>query len=86
MTKPVGYEEYYDDQAAAAVDPNAAADLGIAESALDAQSITIDGVTVTERSIKEKIEAERYLASKRASAAPFGMRLARVNPGSAVRE
>lgn len=58
----------------------------IEEAADDAKTIKVDGVEVTERSIQEKILAERHAKAQAAAKAPFGMRLARVNPGSAVRE
>jgi hypothetical protein len=51
------------------------------------QSTTVDGVSVTERSLREQIEADRYLAAKAAARSPaFGIGFRRVNPGSAVRE
>ncbi|QDV23439.1 hypothetical protein [Aureliella helgolandensis] len=88
MADEASYGEYYGDYSGETA-ANAESDLAgeIAANATDPQSITVDGVTVSNRNLKDQIEADRYLAAKRAAKrAPFGVRFARVNPGGAVRE
>jgi hypothetical protein len=58
----------------------------VAAAAADPTSISVDGVSVTNRSVKETIEAERHLASKQAAAKnnTFGLGFRRIIPGSSV--
>ena len=55
-------------------------------AANDPASISIDGVSVTERSLQDKIAADRHLNAKNPNSgnAPFGIKFARFNPGDAV--
>lgn len=56
----------------------------IAENAAAPKSITIDGETVTEHSLKEQIEADKYLAGKNAAARPHaGLRFTKIIPPGA---
>ncbi len=55
----------------------------LAERMNGPQTVTIDGVSVTERSVADLIAAEQHNAAQTAAAAPYGMRLARMRPGSA---
>ena len=51
------------------------------------KSVTVDGQNVTQHSIDDHIKAEQHKASKRATNQPgFGLRFARMRPGSAVGE
>lgn len=53
------------------------------QAALGPKSISVDGQATTEHSLKDLIEADRYLAAKRSqSAAPkgFGIRLQKIVP------
>jgi hypothetical protein len=45
----------------------------IEADALKPQSVTNDGVSVSRRSLTEQIEADKYLASKAATASPAAM-------------
>ncbi len=58
----------------------------VAAAAADPTSITVDGVSVTNRTVEETIAAERHLASKTAAATnnTFGIAFRRIIPGSAV--
>jgi len=58
----------------------------IDSAANDPQSISVDGVSVTERSLKDKIDADRHLSARNPNSgnAPFGPKFARINPGDAV--
>jgi len=59
----------------------------IETAAAEPQSATVDGQTITNRSVDQLIAADRYAAQKRAVSAPgFGIRRTRLNPGSAVGE
>lgn len=51
-------------------------------------AVTIDGVSVTQRSIDDAIKADRHAAAQRAAANSntLGVKFMRVNPGSAVRD
>lgn len=51
-------------------------------------AVTIDGVSVTLRSVDDLIKADRHAAAQRAAAGSntLGVKFMRVNPGSAVRE
>lgn len=62
--------------------------IDIEAEAAKPQSTSVDGVTVTERSLKDQIEADRYAAAKcqGKNGYAFGIGLKRINPGSAVRE
>ena len=57
----------------------------LATDALKPASVSNDGVTVTRRSLSEQIAADKYLASKEASASPAnvfrGMTMRVVPPG-----
>lgn len=44
----------------------------IADSLLEPKSVTVDGQTVQGRDARELIEADRYLASKKAARRPGG--------------
>lgn len=55
----------------------------IETDAQKAQSVTVDGQTITRRSVKELIEADQYLAGKEAVANKnpfFGMRVRKIVP------
>jgi len=55
----------------------------IEQGALGPQSATVDGNSVTQRSLSELIEADKYLASKSAASAGnelFGMRVRQAVP------
>ena len=56
----------------------------VATQMQQASSITIDGVTVQNRSIPDMIAAEQHVAANAAAArgAPFGLGFAKVRPGS----
>lgn len=79
---PFGLDEPVEDTP---VEPTAAID--VEALATGPASITIDGVSVTQRSIDDVIKADRHAAAKRAANSnAFGVAFRRVNPGSAVRE
>lgn len=73
------------DAAAPTVD-DAADPLDILDAMNEPQSATIDGQIVTNRSIRDLIEADRYQAAKKAKAPGFGIALVRMRPGSGVGE
>lgn len=51
------------------------------------KSVTVDGQTVTQHSIDDQIKAEQHQAAKQSTKQPgFGLRFARMRPGSAVGE
>ena len=51
------------------------------------KSVTVDGQNVTQHSIDDHIKAEQHKSSKQATQQPgFGLRFARMRPGSAVGE
>ena len=81
---PFGLDEPIDDEAAAAESTT----IDVEALATGPASISIDGVSVTQRSIDDAIKADRHAAAKRAAAGSntFGVAFRRVNPGSAVRE
>lgn len=57
----------------------------IETAAVEPASASADGVQMQARSISELIEADRYLASKRAAANGFGgIRMAKIVPGGAT--
>ena len=61
-------------------------DDAIESAAAQPQQASVDGQSVTQRSLSELIEADRYLARKRAQAAAnpnFGVRVKKVTFGSA---
>ena len=60
----------------------------IAASAAGPLSISVDGLTVTNRPLADQIAADRHVAANAAASARkgFGVRFARVQPGSAVGE
>lgn len=74
--------EYYDEDGVAD-----GPDVNIKAEAAKPQSTTVDGTTITERSIGDQIAADRHAAAKRqATGYAFGVGFRRINPGSAVRE
>jgi hypothetical protein len=57
----------------------------VAAAAADPASISVDGVSVTTRSVEETIEAERHLASQDAAKGKnLGIAFRRIIPGSSV--
>ena len=56
----------------------------IAEDAAGPESATVDGVTVTKRSLQDLIEADRYLAGKRAVHPSYALKRARLVPPGAT--
>lgn len=56
----------------------------IAENAAGPKAAQNDSGSVTEHSLREQIEADKYLANKKALAKGLGLRLAKIQPGSAV--
>lgn len=60
----------------------------IAASAAGPQTISVDGLTVTRRPMSDQIAADRHVAANTGTtpAQGFGLRFARVRPGSAVGE
>jgi hypothetical protein len=61
------------------------ADPDVRAAAADPASISIDGVTVANRSVKETIDAERHLQQKSAgNSRAFGLGFRRIIPGSSV--
>lgn len=80
LDEPVSDSESSSDSTPAAIDVEALA--------TGPAAISIDGVSVTQRSIDDAIKADRHAAAKRAAASSptFGFAFRRVNPGSAVRE
>lgn len=66
--------------------PSASTDPETVESQMSSPaSISVDGVTVTNRSIPDMIAAEQHLAANAAASkgAPFGLGFGKINPGSA---
>lgn len=54
----------------------------IEQNALGPASVTVPGQTVTVKDVGQLIEADRYLASKRATAVKgFGLRIQTITPG-----
>lgn len=57
----------------------------IETAAVEPQSASADGVMVQGRSLADLIEADRYLAAKRAASKGFGgIRMAKIVPGGAT--
>jgi len=52
----------------------------IAENAVNAKSVTVDGQTVVEHSPKDLIEAAKHLAANQGGNQPRGIRLIRAIP------
>lgn len=65
------------------VESPAATSIDVLALATGPASVSIDGVSVTERSIADVIAADRHAAANRCG---LGVKFMRVNPGSAVRE
>ena len=61
-------------------------DPDVRAAAADPASIAVDGVSVTNRSVKETIDADRHLSGQNAAAKNnnFGIALRRIIPGSSV--
>lgn len=80
---PFGLDEPVGEPAAEATEA-----LDVEALATGPASVSVDGVSVTQRSIDDVIKADRHAAAKRAAANSntFGVAFRRVNPGSAVRE
>jgi hypothetical protein len=74
--------EYYDDGA-----EDTPTEVDVTAGANDPQSMTVDGTSVTNRSVDDLTKADRHKAANAARSAPFaGMGMRRVNPGSALHE
>lgn len=60
----------------------------IAISAAGPQTITVDGLSITQRPMSDQIAADRHVAANNSTTPRrgFGLRFARVRPGSAVGE
>ena len=56
----------------------------IEQAAQEPKSVTSDGTTVTAHSLKDQIEADRYIESKNAAKKKLGIRLTRAIPPGAV--
>lgn len=57
----------------------------ISESAQSPKQVTHDGVTTIQHSLKDQIEADKYLTSRRATRRrAFPIKMAKVVPGSAT--
>lgn len=57
----------------------------IIESASSAQTVNVDGTTTTARSLKELIEADRYIADQNAAASRrLPVRVHKIKPGGAA--
>jgi hypothetical protein len=58
----------------------------VAAAAADPASVSVDGVSVTNREVQDVIDAERHLAGKNAAArnTNFGIAFRRIIPGSSV--
>jgi hypothetical protein len=57
----------------------------IVENIQTPQSVSVDGQSVSAKSLKDQIEAAKYIAGQEAVAsAPFGLRIARIVPPGAV--
>jgi hypothetical protein len=52
----------------------------IRENAAGPAEASVDGQTIKQRPISEQIEADRYLASKKAAKKGLGIKLTRVSP------
>ena len=80
---PFGLDEPVVEPCADATTPDGTTSIDVLALATGPASITIDGVTVAERSIADVIAADRHAAANRPG---LGVKFMRVNPGSAVRE
>jgi len=57
-------------------------DQTIQDVAANPKRVTVDGNTAEQRSVREVIEADRYLASKQASRSTgLGLKLVKLSPG-----
>ncbi|MCA9137248.1 MAG: hypothetical protein KDB00_10825 [Planctomycetales bacterium] len=65
---------------------NSADPLGLSDAMNEPRSATIDGQSVTNRSINELIAGDRYQNAKQAKGPGFGIALTRLRPGSGVGE
>ena len=66
-------------------DPFPNLDDAIAENAAGPAKAAVDGQSVEQHSLKDQIEADRYLASKRASRGRgLGVRLVKLSPPGAI--